>query len=202
MVDEELAMLDQWCAGDAVAGNTLFKRHFTSLYRFFEHKSHGEIDDLVQETFFQCVKSRTTFRQQSSFRTYLFAIARNVLYGHWRKHVGKQPTLDFEEISIASLSTSVGSRIAQRQDRAHLVSVLRTLPADQQLLLEMYYWQDLDREQLAEIFDVEPATIGSRLHRARRALHDALAASPGGSGVTSDEQLDIWARGLSDDHSL
>src|SRR5258705_6800936 len=150
MVEADLMLLDRWCAGDATAGNELFKRHFETLYRFFEHKTDGEVDDLVQETLLQCVKGRATFRRQSAFRTYLFAIARHVLFQHWRTRASSQPTIDFEEISIESLSTSAGSRLAQQNERARLISVLRTLPLEQQLLLEMYYWEDLDRDALAE----------------------------------------------------
>ena len=106
MADDDLALLDQWCAGDGAAGNLLFKRHFEAVYRFFEHKTGGDIDDLVQETFLACMKSRDSFRRQSSFRTYLFAIARHVLFGYWRKRRTAGPTLDFDEISVASLSTS------------------------------------------------------------------------------------------------
>lgn len=199
MPDADLSLLDRWCAGDATAGNELFKRHFTSIYRFFDRKTDGEIDDLVQETFLQCIKGRQAFQRQSSFRTYLFAIARHVLFGHWRARTSAPATLDFQEISIASLSTSVGSRIAQREDRARLLAVLRTLPLDQQILLEMFYLQDLQREQLAEIFDVEVATIGSRLFRARQALCKGLEASSQAEARITDDQLDAWVRTLSDD---
>jgi len=174
MVDSDLALLDRWSSGDSVAGNELFKRHFAAVYRFFENKIDGDIDDLVQETFLQCMKGRETFRRQSTFRTYLFAIARHVLFQHWRKRASTPKTLDFEDISIASLSTSIGTRMAKSADRARLMAVLQTLPLDQQLLLEMFYWEDLDREQLAEVFDVETATIGSRLFRAREALQSGL----------------------------
>ena len=187
--DPDLALLDRWRAGDADAGNQLFKRHFPSVYKFFEHKTDGEVDDLVQETFLACVHNRETFRRQSSFRTYLFAIARNVLLGHWRRARSTRPTLDFDEISIASLSTSVGTRLTKREDRGRLLAALRALPVEQQLLLEMLYWEDLDRDQLAEVFEVETATIGSRLFRARQALQSGL-------GTGDDGALDTWARSL------
>ena len=87
---EDNTLLDRWCAGDTAAGNVLFKRHFATLYRFFEHKTDGEVDDLVQETFLQCVRGRETFRRQSTFRTYLFAIARHVLFQHWRDRLRRQ----------------------------------------------------------------------------------------------------------------
>lgn len=201
MVDSDLSLLDRWRAGDSVAGNLLFKRHFASLYRFFEYKTEGEVDDLVQETLLQCVKAGSTFRRQSTFRTYLFSIARHVLFQHWRARTRVHATLDFEQTSIAALSTSIGSQLARNADRARLLAVLRTLPLDQQLLLELYYWEDLDRDQLGEVFDVEAATIGSRLFRARRALQDGLE-SPGSGGEPASgtpDALDAWARKLADD---
>jgi RNA polymerase sigma-70 factor (ECF subfamily) len=193
MSDEDFSLLDRWIAGDAKAGNQLFKQYFAPLYRFFANKTDGEVDDLVQETFMACLKGRETFRRQSSFRTYLFAIARYTLLGHWRRRATAQHDVPVEDISIASLSTSAGSRLAGREDRARLLEALRKLPMDQQILLEMYYWQELDRDRLAEIFDVETATIGSRLFRARKQLMESLetAAPP------SEDALDAWARSLS-----
>lgn len=195
MGDSDLALLDRWCAGEQAAGNQLFSRHFETLYRFFEHKVFGEVDDLVQETLLECVRSRDTFKRQSTFRTYLFAIARHVLFQHWRRASIAKPTLDFDEVSIESLTTSVGSKMAKQSDHARLVAALRTLPVDQQLLLEMFYWQDCDRDQLAEIFDVETATIGSRLHRARQAMKTLLDA-PDSGFISVPPDLDSWARSL------
>ncbi len=175
---DDFALLDSWCAGDKSAGNQLFKRHFETIYRFFEHKVDTDIDDLVQETFLACVKSRDSFRRQSSFKTFLLSIARHTLFGYWRKRAPIDKNLDFEEISVASLSTSAGTKLAKEEDRAALLSALRGLPLDQQLLLEMFYWEELDREQLAEVFEVEQSTIGTRLFRARQALmRDISSAS-------------------------
>lgn len=190
-----MLVLDQWCAGDATAGNALFRRHFPALYRFFQHKTDGDIDDLVQETFLQCLKSRETFKRQSTFRTYLFAIARHVLFYHWRKRAHGTSTIDFEDVSIASLSTSVGTRLARDEDRARLLAALRSLPVEQQLLLEMFYWEDFDRDQLAEVFGVETATIGSRLTRARQTLQRNLATV---TTPSIEGGFDTWARGLVD----
>jgi RNA polymerase sigma-70 factor (ECF subfamily) len=197
MVEADHTLLDRWSAGDAAAGNVLFKRHFQTMYRFFEHKTDGDIDDLVQETFLQCLRGRDTFKRQSTFRTYLFAIARHVLFQHWRKHAGSQPMLDFDQVSIEALTTSVGTRLAKRAERAQLLAALRALPLDQQLLLEMFYWEGLDRDQLAEVFEVETATIGSRLFRARQALQDGLRVGARGS----DHDLDAWARSLARDEA-
>ena len=123
----------------------------------------------------------------------MFAIARYVLLGYWRKRAASSAAVAVNELSIASLSTSAGSRLAGHEDRVRLLEALRTLPLDLQMLLEMYYWQDLDRERLAEIFDVEAATIGSRLFRARKQLMERLASA----APKNEAALDAWARSLS-----
>ncbi|HEY0479472.1 MAG TPA: sigma-70 family RNA polymerase sigma factor [Kofleriaceae bacterium] len=192
MADEDLELLDRWIAGDASAGNQLFKRNFALVYRFFETKTEGEIEDLVQETFLACLKSRATFQRQSTFRTYLLAIARHTLFHYWRKRRPASTILDFEEISVASLSTSVGSKIAAEQERAALLAALREMPLDQQLLIELYYWEDLDRDALAAVFDVEPATIGTRLFRARQQLREHVTRSP--MLLSSGADIDGWIR--------
>jgi RNA polymerase sigma factor (sigma-70 family) len=197
MLDDDFALLDQWCGGDNSAGNALFRRHFAAVCRFFVNKVDGDVDDLVQETFLACVRQRQRFQRQSTFRTYLFAIARNLLYTHWSKVAKRAAILDFDELSIASLSTSAGGRLARGDDRARLLEALRGLPLEQQLLLELHYWEELERDQLAEVFEVEPATTRSRLFRAREALRDRLAGmSHPPLRAASDDVLDAWARSL------
>ena len=48
------------------------------------------------------------------------------------------------------------------------------LPVDQQVLLELHYWHDLDATALADVFEASPGTIRVRLLRARRTLRGLL----------------------------
>ena len=194
---DDLELLDQWCAGDKEAGGRLFRRHYRAIYRFFETKVEKDIDEPVQETFLACVRKRDEFRRESSFRTFLFAIARLVLHEHWRRKRSLETALDFDEISVASLTTSIGRRIAQREDRARLLAALRELPLDQQLLLELHYWEQLEGAELAAIFNVEPATIRSRMFRAREALRNRVRLSEERAhDPANDADFDAWAREL------
>ena len=181
-VDADLALLERWREGDVRAGQDLFKRHFQSVYRFFEHKCRGEADDLVQRAFFQCVRSRDQFRGQSSFRTYLFSIARHELYQHLRD-VRRDKQLDFHITSIAEIVTTPGSRIGRAQQAEQLRAALGSLPVEQQLMLEMCYRHELDSTQLGEIFEMPAATVRTKLARARKALRallDVAALDPRG----------------------
>jgi RNA polymerase sigma-70 factor (ECF subfamily) len=194
---DDLELLDRWCAGDKQAGGRLFRRHYRAVYRFFETKVENDVDEPVQETFLACVRKRDQFRRESSFRTFMFAIARLVLHEHWRRKRSREAAIDFNETSVASLTTSIDTRIAQREDRARLLAALRELPLDQQLLLELHYWEQLEGPELAVIFNVEPATIRSRLFRAREALRNRVRSSEQhANDPSSDADFDTWAQML------
>ena len=195
-MDDDLDLLDRWRAGDQNAGNTLFQRHFDSICRFFENKVESDVDELVQATFFACVRSRDQFRKQCSFRTYLYTIARNELYGYLRRRRRSGDLLDFHVTSLLDLGLTPSGQLARDQDHDLLLRSLRTLPLEQQILLELHYWEDMSPAQLAEVFDIAQTTARTRLFRARQALRECMEklANKPSPVHASVENLDAWAR--------
>ena len=192
----DLALLDRWRGGEAGAGEALFQRHFDSIYGFFETKCEADADELVQATFLACLRARDQFRAESSFRTYLFTIARHELYRVLRGRQRDGARLDFELSSIAELVSTPGTRIARNQEHRQLLEALRALPVEQQTLLELHYWEDMDIAALAEVFEMPQATIRTRLHRARKALRERMADTAPPRVLETLESMDAWARGL------
>jgi RNA polymerase sigma factor (sigma-70 family) len=195
MEADDITLLRRWRDGDETSGQALFARHFDSIYGFFETKCPAEADELVQATFYQCVRARDQFRADSSFRTYLFTIARHSLYRLLRTRQRKDDKLDFEVSSIADLGTTPTKRIARNQDRQAILEALQRLPVEQQTLLELHYWEDMDIAQLSEVFEVTNAAMRTRLHRARAALREAMESRAPSAVLESLETMDQWARG-------
>lgn len=194
----DLELLERWRGGEQSAGNELFERHFSSICRFFENKVQNDVEELVQATFLACVQNRDSFRQQSSFRTYLFTIARYQLYRYLSRYKGKQALLDFHVTSLADLGSTPRSQLARGQEHEMLLQALCSLPVEQQLLIELFYWEGMDNDALAQIFEVSPTTVRTRLFRARNALRERmaeLAESPSPIHLSVDN-LDAWARSL------
>lgn len=192
----DLELLTAWQAGDKVAGNTLFRRHVRLLFRFFRTKLDGPVDDLVQETLLGCLKG--TFRGETEFRTYLLCIARNRLYTHFKK---KRRGFDPLTSSVAQTGASPSAVVVAGEDRARLLAALRRMPLESQTMLELYYWTGLQGPALAEILDISPHTVRSRLSRARARLRKELNALEG-TPVTDlatlerEADFDAWAQGL------
>ncbi len=193
-MDSDLDLLARWQSGDQVGGRDLFARYFDQLHRFFSNKCN-EPDEMVQTTFMALLKARDQFAGRSGFRTYLFTIARNELYHHVRA-LQHDKLFDPELSSIAQIVTTVGTKLARNQEHRAMCAALRTLPLEQQTLLELHYWQDVDIAALSEIFETEPGTMRMRLHRARNGLREAMLANNAAppQALASLETLDTWAR--------
>ena len=195
-VESDVDLLNAWRAGDAANGRLLFQRYFQALYRFFANKC-DDPDEMVQQTFLAIVKAKDQFAGRSSFRTYLYTVARHELYRHLR---GLQRARNFDPAlsSIADLATSAGGKLARNQQHKLLCAALRTLPVEQQTLLELHYWEGLDATALAEVFESNAAAIRNRLHRAREKLREAMLATEGipADTIATVEAVDALALSL------
>jgi RNA polymerase sigma-70 factor (ECF subfamily) len=170
----DLELLTRWRAGDNGAGGTLIKRHFSALHRFFANKAYGHEEDLIQTTFAACVEAKDAFRAEASFRTYLFKLARFQLLTHYRK-THRNKGLDFTTTSIRDLGTSPSGALLRREEQLLLERALQQVPIDQQIALELTYWEDLPARDVAEVLGIPENTVYSRLRRGKDHLRDALA---------------------------
>ena len=193
-VASDAELLARWRTRDQGAGRDLFARYFDQLHRFFSNKC-AEPDEMVQITFMALLKAKDQFAGRSTFRTYLFTIARNELYRHVRK-LQRDRLFDPQVSSIAQIGTTIGTRVARNQEHKMMCAALRTLPLEQQTLLELHYWEDVDVAALSEIFETEHATMRMRLHRARAALREAMLSNKSAPPhvLASLETVDTYAR--------
>jgi RNA polymerase sigma-70 factor (ECF subfamily) len=172
-VRSDYDLLDAWRAGDAKAGNQLFERHFEGLFRFLRNKVTNDPADLVQAVFLACAESRDSFRGESSFRTYLFSIARNKLYNSYRD---RKPGADFGVTSLADLGPTPSLLVDKRVGDRLLLEALRAIPLELQIALELHFWEQMSGSEIARVLGIAEGTVRSRLRRAKEALEAKLAA--------------------------
>ncbi|MFV8756478.1 RNA polymerase sigma factor [Nannocystaceae bacterium ST9] len=192
---DDAALLERWRAKDMAAGQQLFARHFSRVERYFINKVSTEhVADLVQETFVACVEARDRILEGARFRSYLLGVAHNVLCGHLRRKYANA-TVDVLDQSIAELSGSPSSVLARHEEQQILLEALRSLSIRYQAVLELYYWEDMRTDGIAEVMGVPPATARTWLSRARQDLEAALGKfSRSREALESTmTRLDDWA---------
>jgi RNA polymerase sigma factor (sigma-70 family) len=187
-----------WRAGDRQAGGILFARHFDGIYRFFRNKLDGDIEDLVQRTFVACVEGRERFREDASFRTYLFAVAHNLLRDHLRRRRRSREQLDLDVVSVVDLGASPLSLVVARTEEQVLLQALRRIPVSAQVILELYFWEKMTGAEIGMLLGVVEDTARSRLRKAKillEAMIRRLEAAPRDLESTLSN-LDQWAEAI------
>ena len=195
-VTTDLELLATWRDGSATGGEALFERHFDAVMRFFRNKIDEGPEDLVQRTFLACVEGKERFEGRSSFRTYLFATAHNLLRDHFRRK-RRGVAVDFTAQSIWDLAPAPSTVMARDRTQRVLLEALRRIPIEGQVVLELHYWEGLTAAEIADVIETPVGTAKTRIRRARQLLGQAIEALAAGEQLdTSQIDLDAWAKSV------
>lgn len=170
-IDAEL--LHRWRGGDSEAGDQILTRHGDAVIRFFRNKVCDGAEDLVQQTFLRLLEGRNRIKDGVALRGYVLGIARNVLREHIRR-LAPERELDPEDDSMASLAPGPSTIAGRRREHRLLLEALRQLPVDDQIALELFYWEGLKANHIAEVMGVSHSAMRSRLAKARSLLVERI----------------------------
>jgi RNA polymerase sigma-70 factor (ECF subfamily) len=197
-MSDDADLLEAWRAGDTSAGERLFDRYFERVARFFYTKVDSGVDDLVQQTFLACVESRDRFRGDSSFFTFVIAIAKNILRAHYRKLQKQRRVVDFGLTSMRDLAPSPSTLARKHSQGRALLEALRRIPLDSQTVLELYFWEDMTAKEIGVALELPLGTVKSRIRRGKELLLEQLEQMEG-EGKSLEQTgsgLEEWARSL------
>jgi RNA polymerase sigma factor (sigma-70 family) len=149
----------------------VFEEHKDAVYRFAWRMTNSPTaaEDVAQEVFMTLLRRPEVFDPaRGQMRTFLIAIARNLVLKRWRDERQWQP-LDDEEFVAAPLPML-------DDDTAQIVGeAVKSLPPLQREVLVLAEYEELTLAEIALAVDSEVGTVKARLHRARENLRRMLA---------------------------
>lgn len=169
--DNTDTLLIRWRSGSRDAGDRLLSRYVPELTGFFDRRSNGNADELVQRTLLACAQSVGRFEGRSTFRTFLFGIARNqyLMYRRAEAFSGR------ESVVVATRPEDGPSQLAAvRQEHVILVLALRRVEPAFSIVLRKFYWDERSVDEIAAELGIPAGTVKSRLARGRAALKTNL----------------------------
>lgn len=192
---DDFELLRRWQAGEDLAGERLFRRHYQPLLRFFYNKARGQAHDLVQRAFLGCLEARQRIKHKN-FRAFLYGVARNVLFDHYRLARREQGNVDFAVLSAEDLRPTPSSALARVREVELLLRGLRRIPLEGQILLELYYWEGMRAREIAEIVGRPEATVRTKIRRSRLRLEKEIATISATPALRTStiEGMETWAR--------
>lgn len=175
VADEELII--RCASGDRGAMDMLVSRHYGKLLDFaLRHLRDREASaDVAQVTLLKVFQSADSFRGQSSFRTWLYAIALNVVRDHARSRKRKDESLlsDFTDGDVENFGPAEDAALDQI-DCITLWQSVEDLPEQHRTAVILRFRVELTYEEIADVTGVSSGTAKSWIHYALKALRKSV----------------------------
>jgi RNA polymerase sigma-70 factor (ECF subfamily) len=169
--------------GDREAFTRLIMQYQVSLYNMALRMVGGPDDaaDITQEAFLRAWEKIRTVRD-GSFKSWLFQIAANLCYDHFRRgrHYGVMPDDDqLHGVANLGISTPEPHERAEANERNRLVRrCVANLEADMRMALVLRDINGMSYDEIASVLGVPLGTVKSRIARARASVQEQLRQHP------------------------
>ena len=125
--------------------------------------------DATQDTFLKAYRSLDAFRGECSEKTWLLRIAvntcRDMQRSAWFRHHDRR-------ITPEDLPQAI--RLPDDDDDLDVLCHVMRLPPKLKEAVLLYYWQNMNVNEIAQTLGITHSTVSARLKRAREKLHDVL----------------------------
>ena len=172
VTDEQL--IQSVADGDPSCLATLFERHHRAVYRYFLQilRDRALCEDLVQDVFLRMLRKAGTFRNDGSFKGWMFNIARNAAVDQLRRRSQRADRpLDDAHDDEPSDSRSAEQAAAGTQGVALVQQALAQLPAAVQEVIWLGRFEFDNYEELGQALDCSAGAARVRMHRAMALLN-------------------------------
>lgn len=208
MALEHLSDLDLflgWRAGDKGKGKAFYQRLAPKIMRYFRRNvfDKSRVEELLQDTFVEALRSTTS--EVTNPRAYLFGIAAHRFSRYIRerrKEAGRaelQPEIDESLHLLDPVLDPEYFRQQCEEDRIFM-KAMRRLPFNQQLVLELSFWEQMPGREIAEALSIPEGTVRSRIRLGRERLAELLVElQESAEGLrTATISFNSWQHGIHD----
>lgn len=129
-------------------------------------------EDLTEDTFFRLITKKPKFSEKSTFKTWLYSIARNVAVDHLR-HNSKLTSEEIFESSLAEEESLERSYI-KGEEKLAVRRALRSLPTDYRNVLWLVFFEEFSNDEASLILKKNRRQMKNLLYRAKKSLREEL----------------------------
>lgn len=174
------ALLQALQQGDETAFNSLYNLHSKTLYRKIMRMVGDEeiAKELLQDLFFKLWDKRTRIDESRSIRSYLYTIAVNLVYDHFRK-AAKDKTLEARLMAMSVEYYTHSEEALLAKDNQKLIEqIIHQLPPQRRQVYMLCKLDGMSYEEAAMALHISAATIRDHIVKANKTIREYLQANP------------------------
>lgn len=144
-----------------------FRRYKDNLFAigFNYFKNPADADDVVQETFLKLMRSGKDFDDEAHLRNWLIKVSINeckrVSLSTWMKR----------KVSLEEYKDSL---MFETPEESELFIEVMRLPQKYRQVIHLFYYEDYSVKDIAELLEISPTAVTTRLARGRQKLKGKL----------------------------
>lgn len=175
---DDLRHIEETLNGNTAAFAILVKRYqdmvFTIAVKILHNREDAE--EVAQDAFVKAYQKLSSFRRDARFSTWLYRIAFNEAISKTRRK--KLPEAEFiDEISESAAEEEVEEAVMgldETEQKQVIARVLAKLPGPDQLLISLYYQEQMPVSGIAEVTGLSESNVKVRMHRLRKKIYNEL----------------------------
>lgn len=183
----ETALIQEALRGEEEAFIRLYHTHVSSLYRFVFSKvnSQQDAEDLTSETFFQALKNLKSFSGKSTFKNWLYGIAKHLVLAKYRERYNES-TIEFDENTAfpqlaidPNMDENAPENQEEQEQKQHLLeNILGTLPENYRSVLELRFLKGHTILETAHLLGITEENTKVLQHRALKKANQQTKCNP------------------------
>jgi RNA polymerase sigma-70 factor (ECF subfamily) len=176
---DSLQLLQLYQSDDATAVETFVRAHQQTVYRLALSilDDPAEAEEATQDALVSALNNLHTYRGDSAFTTWLYAITLNTCRTRLRKHKSRDRLMD----TLRTLFRVGGEAIPHPEETAlrneadaAVARAVNSLDEKHRLTVVLRYYNEFSIAEIAQLLDISEGTVHSRLFTARERLRGIL----------------------------
>lgn len=176
MAGEDQFLVRSFIQGDEKAFEILFEKYHRRLYGFLYSllKSAEDAEEIVQDTFVKIWESRSRFREEYTFESFLFKVAKNAFLNYNRKKINTKVFQEQYGLMLDLTQDTTEDYLIFKETREIINTIIDEMPPKRREIFILQKVDGLSRKEIAEKLGISVITVDSHLMKANADFKEKL----------------------------
>ncbi len=176
----EIELLAEMAAGNQAAFTLLYRHYSKPLYAKILQlvKDEETAKELLQEVFFKIWLQREKLDPSKSFRSFLFTIAVNLVYDHFRKLSKDKKHAESVLQTAIDYYTHTEEAINSKESLELIQKAIDQLPPQRRQIYMLCKIDGKSYDQVAQLLSISPSTVRDHMVKGNKVVREYLSNNP------------------------